>query len=249
MKKVIYACFLLVASMSIVSCEKEKEEKYLPEKCTVYYLDENNEYVYVHDTTFVYDDNLELKKKIASNESVNYCVYEYDCDKNGRIISGTCEIKSIGYPTVFYEFSYDEKGRIVSYKEENNYDNRKRITEKNFSYLSEGVIELSQIIDGYTDDVLTLHVLDQYVYTPLRKEENFDIYSYDCSTVGTGVGRGEYTGEMAVPIFKFQYDEKGNVIEKEWKKRKDMETFDLTTGKTFEYSSKVVYKYKNFSKK
>ena len=46
-------------------------------------------------------------------------------------------------------------------------------------------------------------------------------------------------------IFRFQ----SIIIEKEWKIRNDMETFDLTTGKTFEYSSKVVYKYKNFSKK
>jgi len=247
MKKVIYACFLLVASMSIVSCEKEKKEKYLPEKCTVYYLDENNEYVYSHDTTFVYDDNLKLKKKIAKNENVDCCVFEYDCDKNGRIISGTYEIKSIGYPTVFYDFSYDENGRIVSYKKEDKEDNRKRVTERTFSYSSEGVIILDQIIDNYTDDELTLHVLDRYVYTPLRQEEDYDIYSYDFSSVGAGFGEGK--GEMAVPKFKFQYDEKGNIIEKEWKIRNDMETFDLTTGKTFEYSSKVVYKYKNFSKK
>jgi hypothetical protein len=228
--------------MSIVSCEKEKKEKYLPEKCTVYYLNENNEYVYSHDTTFVYDDNLELKKKIAENE---YYVYEYDCDKNGRLISGTYEEKSVGYPNVFFEFSYDEKGRIISYKEDSNFDNGRRFTEKKFSYLSEGVIVLDRIMDDYTNEELTYRNISCFKYTPLRQEEDFDIYSSDYSSVGVGGKKGE----MAIPRFKFQYDEKGNIIEKEWKIRNDMETLDLSIGATFWYSSKVVYKYKNFSKK
>ena len=76
-------------------------------------------------------------------------------------------------------------------------------------------------------------------------KEDFDIYSSDYSSVGVGGKKGE----MAIPRFKFQYDEKGNIIEKEWKIRNDMETLDLSIGATFWYSSKVVYKYKNFSKK
>jgi len=205
MKKVIYACFLLVASMSIVSCEKEKKEskeEYLIDKIEVYIDGE-----FLRDTTFYYKDDSSLDyKRYRRYESNGEISQEYNIyyDKYGNIL----KVEDPIIPTV-YNYTYKNSkidtifmyclGEYLATKKCNYYDN---------GYLKEQILIDIHPVNG-------ISTTSNYYSLPYYDEYNN--YVVDVEQIAEDEANEPYTYVKVLDYnSENEYDENGLVIKKSY---------------------------------
>jgi hypothetical protein len=230
MKKVIYACFLLVASMSIVSCEKddpkgkkdkeEQKEEQPVEKTKYVLLDfvkesiNDNRNKGAFDTIYVYKEDLSLDyKKVENSEEVEKYYYnEYNDVVKRSIYHKQKDMES----AFIYTYKY-ENGRKVS--SQAFFDNQK-VEDRTYTYNEEGYIikeEASNVIEFKYNGTRGFIKYD-YVRNNFREDEygNYvcdrsDIYEsdiYEDETIN-------YI-ELLIPNAQNEYNEDGLLISKSY---------------------------------
>ena len=228
MKKVIYACFLLVASMSIVSCEKEKKEskdEYLIDKIDVYidgYLIRDSTFYYTGDNTL---DYVKYRKYDYDGEMK----YEYNVyyDEYGNIL----ESADPSFPSVVASYTYKDSkiDTMVLYSEGEYFATKK------FNYYDNGCSKEEVVIDFKPIEGADV-ISSSYYSLPYYDEYNnyvvdvLEVYENDAFESFTHVKVLDYNSEN-------EYDENGLVIKKSY-------YYPAVSGQLVHYELYISYKKK-----
>ncbi len=227
MKKVIYACFLLVASMSIVSCEKEKKEskeEYLIDKIEVYIDGE-----LLRDTTFYYKDDSSLDyKRYRRYESNGEISHEYNIyyDKYGNIL----ESADPEFPSVVANYIYkDSKIDTMII-----YSRGEYFATKKFNYYDNGCLKEEILIDIQPKEGVT--ATSDYYSLPYYDEYNNYVVDVDQIYENDRFEPRTYVKVLSYNT-KDEYDEKGLVIKRSY-------SYPDFLGKMVLYELYISYKKK-----
>jgi len=240
MKKVIYACFLLVASMSIVSCEKddpkgkkdkEEQKEEQPVEKTKYVLLDSvkvsiDDYRYngVLDTMYVYKEDLSLDyKKVEKSGEIQKIYYnEYN-----DIVKESIYKKLKDKEGVFiYTYKY-ENGKKVS-RETFFGNNDNKIEDRAYTYNAEGYIikEEALNVKEFNDGAFGYRKYD-VVCDNFREDENGNYvcdryYIYEDESYNYN-----YT-ELLIPNAHNEYNEDGLLISKSYILKGENNTLEYT---------------------
>lgn len=227
MKKVIYACFLLVASMSIVSCEKEKKEskeEYLIDKIEVYIDGE-----LLRDTTFYYKDDSSLDyKRYRRYDSNGEISHEYNIyyDKYGNIL----ESADPTLPSVVASYTYKDSKIDTMVM----YCRGEYFATKKFNYYDNGCLKEQILIDFQpqegviaTSDYYSLPYYDEYNNYVVDVEQIFE----------NNISKSSSHVKVLSYNTKDEYDEKGLVIKRSY-------SYPAVSGKLVLYELYISYKKK-----
>ncbi len=227
MKKVIYACFLLVASMSIVSCEKddpkgkkdkeEQKEEQPVEKTKYVLLDSvkisvNGYREKFWDTIYVYKEDLSLdyKKTDNSEEVKKYYYNEYNDVVKWSIYHKQKDMES----AFIYTYKY-ENGRKVS--SQAFFDNQK-VEDRVYTYNEDGYIikeEASNVVEFWYNENTRGFIKYDYVRNNFREDE-YGNYVCDRYNIYEDESHNYNYTELLVPNVQNEYNEDGLLISKSY---------------------------------